>query len=195
VIKANAEAEAHEMRQLKNQADHMQKALAQYDLCMQEMRKLNLRNTESANEIRALIEAIKTAFDSTAQNAGTNNEMNAEITEKISGLQKIITERQDVINDIHNATKSYQEALSSYQNIHDELQKDLEEAVHKENVKVYRNIQAVIIEEVGKQTQTLTGENKKAQGMSKALLVLVILLLITGLGNLAVMILQILGIF
>lgn len=42
-----------------------------------------------------------------------------------------------------------------------ELQKQADDFNHKENVKVYRNVQAVVVEEVGKQTEELKGENKK----------------------------------
>jgi vacuolar-type H+-ATPase subunit I/STV1 len=199
VIKANAEAEAHEMRKLKTQAEQTQKTLAQYDLYMQEMRKLNLRNTESAQAVKALIddagkvlETIKNTFDSAEKDAATG-EMITEITGKIAELEKIVTDQGTVLSDIHNATKNNQEAMSSYQNIHDELQNDLEEAVHKENVKVYRNVQAVIMEEVGKQNETLATDYKQLKGANKAILILVIISLVVGLGNLGVLIAQMFG--
>ena len=39
--------------------------------------------------------------------------------------------------------------------------KQTDEFVHKENVKVYRNVQAVVVDELKKQTETLLLENQK----------------------------------
>ena len=40
------------------------------------------------------------------------------------------------------------------------LKEQVTDYVHKENVKVYRNVQAVVVEELTKQTETLQAENK-----------------------------------
>src|SRR5699024_1954296 len=68
-----------------------------------------------------------------------------------------------------------------------EMQRQADDFNHKENVKVYRNVQAVVVEEVKKQTEEL----KKAE---KGTRILLIFTLAAALANVALFILQILGI-
>ena len=68
-----------------------------------------------------------------------------------------------------------------------EMQRQADDFNHKENVKVYRNVQAVVVEEVKKQTEEL----KKAE---KGTRILLIFTLAAALANAALFILQILGI-
>ena len=68
-----------------------------------------------------------------------------------------------------------------------EMQKETDEFTHRENVKVYRNVQAVVVEEVKKQTEELKEANRGLKPM------LIITLAVT-LANAALFILQILGI-
>ena len=44
-----------------------------------------------------------------------------------------------------------------------EMQKETDEFTHRENVKVYRNVQAVVVEEVKKQTEELKEANRGAE--------------------------------
>ena len=64
-----------------------------------------------------------------------------------------------------------------------------EDFVHKENVKVYRNVQAVIIEELKKQTDSLCQENTR---LASRMNVVMAFSLITMLIAVASLILQIL---
>ena len=68
-----------------------------------------------------------------------------------------------------------------------EMQKQADDFNHRENVKVYRNVQAVVVEEVKKQTQELKAAEKGTR-------ILLILTLAAALANVALFILQILGI-
>ena len=68
-----------------------------------------------------------------------------------------------------------------------EMQKETDEFTHRENVKVYRNVQAVVVEEVKKQTEELKEANR-------GLKPLLIITLAVTLANAALFILQILGI-
>ena len=68
-----------------------------------------------------------------------------------------------------------------------EMQKQADDFNHKENVKVYRNVQAVFVEEVKNQTQEL-------KAVEKGTRILLIFTLAASLANVALFILQILGI-
>ena len=277
-IKANSEAEAAEMRKLKSHAEHANKTLAQHDAFMQEMRKLNLRNAESAKEVQDLIEHAKTILQAmrdvgfaekedptdevitgisdriaglsnkladsdrkiaaisekidgtdgkvsaiTAKIDGTDGKVSA-ITEKIDGTDgkvTAITEKVDgtdgkvteitakidetdgriaalteKINSTNDKIGELAEKINALEKSSDsDLKADLENAVHKENVKVYRNIQAVLMEEISKQTDMFSESFTKVKGFNKVILILVIVSLLAGLGGIGISIAQIFGVF
>lgn len=257
VIRANAEAEAAEMKRVKIQAERMQKQLEQYDICIQEMRQLNLKNEESAQVVqelskdaRTVQEMIQNDISETADridrligecitringiqaaNGGDDELMTklADLQERISEhqreqqelqgnlfdqkyiieeTQKVITDNRDTLADIHKAvTDSSQameemrksvadsgQAMEEIKNTFSENKGTVEEVVHKENIKVYRNIQAAVTEELGKQSKDILAEQYKAAGMNKVILAIIIASLVAGLGNLGLMIVHVLGI-
>ena len=51
MIRANAAADAAEMENLENQVAVFKEQIEKYDDCLQEMRKLNLKNMESAQGV------------------------------------------------------------------------------------------------------------------------------------------------
>lgn len=134
IIKANSEAEEKELKRLKEQ-------LEEYDVRLQEIRKLNLKNLEIADKLDKMLQEEKGADADTL------------------------------------------------------------EAVHKECVKVYRNVQAVVEQGLNEQTTKLMEQNevvinqnegirKKVRGIKP----LVIMTFLLSAGNLAIAILKILEI-
>jgi DNA repair exonuclease SbcCD ATPase subunit len=213
-IKANSEAEAAEMRKLKSQAEQAQKVLAQCDVCMQEMRKLNLRNTESAKAVRELIENAQTVLNSmndlelngkegntnTDEIAAIINENFAAFTKQMAEADRKAAETAEKMNEMDGKLTAISEKaaiadekLESLLNADSSLKADIENAVHKENVKVYRNVQASLMEEMSKQTDTMKEDFQRLHGFSKPLLILVIMSLLAGLGNLGILLAQMLG--
>lgn len=73
----------------------------------------------------------------------------------------------------------------------------LEENVHKECVKVYRNVQAVVVEESSKQSEAVTGTVAavgKMGGKTSAILGISIVALLASLGSVVLQVLQIAGV-
>ncbi|MDR0949494.1 MAG: hypothetical protein LBM69_08285 [Lachnospiraceae bacterium] len=66
----------------------------------------------------------------------------------------------------------------------DEMQKRLEEHIHKENVKVYRNVQAVVVEETGKLFEANTESFRKMKKKISALLGMIITAMVIGFATL-----------
>ena len=97
-------------------------------------------------------------------------------------LSRKAEEKQDVQQDTKAQTK---DIIAQTQ----ELMTRSEDFVHKENVKVYRNVQAVIIEELKKQTDSLCQENTR---LASRMNVVMAFSLITMLIAVASLILQIL---
>ena len=76
-----------------------------------------------------------------------------------------------------------------------ELFQNLEDFLHTDNVKVYRNVQAAMIEELEKQTAELKEGQEKAASISKVLLPFMIVTMIVSVANLVIMIARALNLF
>ena len=67
--------------------------------------------------------------------------------------------------------------------------------VHKENVKVYRNVQAATAEELEKQTQAVISNQQELAGKNKGLYTVAIWTLVVSLVNLGILIAHLAGLF
>ena len=179
MIKANSQAEAAEMKKLQLQ-------VAEYEKILQEMRKLNYKNAELTEKIDGLV----------GENAGKLQGLQ-EDEQKLLNLLRDLTEEQTRNREeefsrkeekqgaVVEAQAQSKEIVSRTQ----ELFAHSEDFVHKENVKVYRNVQAVVVEELKKQTDTLCQENAR---LASRMNVVMAFSLITMLLAVASLIIQIL---
>lgn len=179
MIKANSAADAAELERL-------QKQLAQYDACLQEMRKLSLKNMETTDKIGALLdESIRKIQEIEAGQKDTDSldeilrEQGREQREILSGMEQTV--KAALENSREELSALQNEMKASVEGIAPSLEAMVEKAndfVHKENVKVYRNVQAVVVEETKKQTEALEAIQKKSTGKSKATLVFAVITLL-----------------
>ena len=139
MIKANSAADAEEMDQLKNQ-------LREYDECLAQMQQAN-------KELRAVNHAMETLMSETIapevtklseESVAAIRKMQQENTEKLQELQQEYTTK---LEEIRQNT----EELEDLRKHLDEKLDGSDENVHKECVKVYRNVQAAVVEENEKQ--------------------------------------------
>ena len=224
MIDANAAADAANMEKLKRQVN-------EYELLLQEMRKVNLKTAENAGQmskaIQAGIEKIEAFQADNAAHAGQekilseikgqlelllaevklqNETLSADIKKQNETLSADIKKQNETLSaDIkkQNETlsagiKEQQETLSGemkeqMEAFLPELKKKVEEAskqsedfFHKESVKVYRNVQAAMTEELNKQTEALTALQKESGKRQKAVLPLTIIILLLILADIAV---------
>lgn len=250
-IRANAEAEAAEMKRVKDRAEELTQQLSEYELGMQELRKLCLKNTENAQDIRDLVEdARNIQARIQSDSAGAGGKLDRLVEECLARIESVqVHERQQKQDqnqdkeEILNRLDEYRRSLPDYrdelQNLNqimtdhnykiEEVQRtgldqknqladlmrtftenqnetaevkkllsgqknDVEEIIHKENVKVYRNVQAVMVEELDKLSKQLLPAQEQIAGKSKGIMILVIMALVFGIGNLALTVLQIVGI-
>ena len=89
MIKANAQAEANEMRRLQEQ-------VAQYEAILQDMRKLNYKNSELTDKINALVDESITKVQ-TSHVEGEEGE-NAEVSKQLSA--EIITAIDEALSNL-----------------------------------------------------------------------------------------------
>ena len=76
-----------------------------------------------------------------------------------------------------------------------DLNEDLQDGYHKECVKVYRNVQAAMIDENGKQTALLKEELDKMEGRQKQTWLFAILAFAASMTSLLLQILSVLKVF
>lgn len=142
MIKANAAADAEEIDRLHDQ-------IKEYNQCLEEMRKVNQETRSAAAQLNRLMEeTIEPQVRELAENAVAKLE-NAKVD--TGEIDRLVQESLAKIKEIQKdeaAFSDLQEALG-------ERFSQTEEYVHKENVKVYRNVQAVVTEENGKQNEVL----------------------------------------
>ncbi len=149
----------------------------------QEMIKANM--TAEAKENKKLRELVET-YEALIQEMKQLNFKNMESAERVNKLaengcetlKKTVEElQQNPLND-----KKYIEDLFA----------QADDSLHKENVKVYRNVQAVINDGLREQTDTLLQQNKNVKKQGIFFKVMSILILIAILADIT---LQVLGVF
>ena len=199
MIRANAAADAAE---LENQVTVFKEQIEKYDDCLQEMRQLNLRNIESAKEVKDLTRQAGESLEKTAGEVESASVSRIKQTSDLSiaGINQTVAESLAKIAEIQDNSgkdnlEKMTETVSGLKNMQDEAFKSLEDFLHTDNVKVYRNVQAAVIEELEKQTNELKEVQEKTARGSKVLLPFVIISMILTLANTGILVAQILGLF
>ena len=163
MIRANSQAEAEELERLQLQ-------VSEYEKILQEMRKLNYKNTELAEKLelmigenaekiqsmkedeQQLIAALRDLTDDQTRNREAEIERKAEEQLEQEQVQKI-QKQTDISALIDLLENKFQKS---------------DDFVHKENVKVYRNVQAVVVDEMKRCVESLQGERDELKKMLDA---------------------------
>lgn len=213
MIRANAAADAAEMENLENQVAVFKEQIEKYDDCLQEMRKLNLKNMESAQGVQNLAEQASEKLEKTVGEVESASVSRIQQTSDLSiagirqtsdasiaGINQAVAQSLAKIAEIKDNSdndnlEKITEAVSGLLTRQDEAFKNLEDFLHTDNVKVYRNVQAAMIEELEKQTNELKEAQEKAAKGTKIILPFAIITMILSLANLGILAVRILGLF
>ena len=150
MIKANSAADAEEMDQLKSQ-------LREYDECLAQMQQVN-KELKAINQEKLMSETIAPEVTKLSEEGvAALQKLQQENTEKLEALEQQYTAK---LEELQQST----EVLDELQKHVDEKLSTTEENVHKECVKVYRNVQAVVVEENEKQTEAIAAKVKENLG-------------------------------
>ena len=141
IIKANSAAEAAELQRTREQVE-------KYNECLQEMKQVN-------DETKAAIMQMEQALA-----AGMEQFKNAELP--LDGLRVLLETNLEKLQDLQEKSGNMQENLKEHM---EAVSNNVMDFVHKENVKVYRNVQAVVVDELKKQNEELA---VKFDGISKS---------------------------
>lgn len=211
MIRANAAADAAELEKLETQMAMFKEQMEKYDECLQEMRKLNLKNIESAQGVRHLADQANEKFGKTVEEmeatsvskiqqasdlsiAGIQQTSDA----SIAGINQTVEESLAKIAEIKENTANLEaitETMTGVQGKLEESFKSLEDFLHTDNVKVYRNVQAAMIEELEKQTAQIREEQDRSARSARLLLPFAVITMILSLANLGILTARVLGLF
>ena len=133
MIRANGAAEAA-------QTDRLKAQIGTYGRQLEELRELYEKNNALVEKLQAMSAATTDQMRSALQESASKLEAGAGAFEQLQG------------EDFH---KRLEESIDLSREKIAELLQQSDEFAHKENVRVYRNIQASMIAELDKQTKTL----------------------------------------
>ncbi len=197
MIRANMTAEAEQMQsQIKAYDELMQNQMKTHDELMQEIRQVNLKTAENTaemqNQMKAydeLMQEIRQVNLKTAENAAEVRNtlkdcidrlevMQAENSRAAEAEAEELKQEQEQRKQEQEQWKQQQEqALAQIKTLLEEKFQQSDDFLHKENVKVYRNVQAALVEELNKQSEEIKNSQVKNRG-SKAVLPISILILL-----------------
>lgn len=156
------------------------------------------RTDESVREISGMIGRTDESVREISGLVGRTDESVREVSGLIGHTDETIREVAGAIEQMDASLTSLREILVATRISVEEGQKRLEEHVHKENVRVYRNVQAVIVEEMSKKARDigtrmdyLEDSAKKNKGLKP----LVLLTLLFALASLGIQVAQMLQLF
>lgn len=185
IIKANTAADTEELNRMKNRS-------AEYNECLVKMQKLVDEGATKLSEMRTdkdeTGQALLRDMEELRTQLGQFKEQLDDMDKSLSAqLETALRKPEEKLDQLCGQL----EAQSSVQLT--EKFEALEENVHKECVKVYRNVQAVLVEESSRQGEGLTDVKtgvSSLKGKLNAILTISVLAMIFSLASIA---LQILG--
>lgn len=184
MINANAAADAAKMEML-------QKQVAEYELLLQEMRKVNLRNVENVEQMQKALRDGMQKMEAFQNETGEQMQKQAEqflsqsekqagelLTQSEKHAKELLTRSEKQSEELkEQKAQQAKELQEQMEDLLARMKKQMEESFgqsdeffHKESVKVYRNVQAAMGEELGKQTDVLLAGQKESAKKQKALL-------------------------
>lgn len=144
IIKANTTAETEEMNKLKNQ-------IAEYHQCLARLKKLVEAGEAAAREVQSGREDMERLTEESLQKIRDIRSETGELQKLAEEMKRLEEEIAELGRGGEGTTKAVRSTEKSLQEKLETLQASVEENVHKECVKVYRNVQAVVTEESEKQ--------------------------------------------
>ncbi len=176
MIKANSEADTARMEQLQTQVDR-------YEAGLQDMQNCNVKSAELSEEMKTGLNAMLGKMEDTMEKMdGSIGKMDHSVQQMDELVQKMEENSPQLPNKEEMA----------------EMFRQSDDFTHREDVKVYRNVQASIVEENEKQTarveELVKLSNGKLAGKTTAALIFSVLAFVAAAGTLALQILQMLNV-
>ena len=197
VIRANAAAEERELGRLREQ-------VAEYERCLQEMRKVQMTNTQTARNLHDLmVESTEGIRKLTQEGAAKIADIQLETEAQKAEAKKSVETAAYTMEKMEEKVVKMQETVAELTESLEKNQKEIadwfkqaDDFLHKENVKVYRNVQAVVVDEVAAKAENIMKSQEEAVKKSrKPVLVFAVLGFLAAATSLTIQILDIMGMF
>ena len=196
VIRANSAAEERELKKLREQ-------VAEYERCLQEMRKIQLTNTQSAQNLHdmmvenadAIRKLTKESLDKLSDVQTGADAREADAKKAVDTVTATMVKMEEQVLKMQETVSALSEGLEKNQTEMKEYFEKADDFLHKENVKVYRNVQAVVVEEVGNKAQEIIKASEEATSKaSKPVLIFAVLAFLTAAVSLVFQIFEYMGV-
>ena len=219
IIKANSQAEAQELDKLRMQMDAYDECLKE----MRRLNLKNMEGLEEMHTLVGQMSVLAEKTAASMEKDGDGDEEKLEkLTAGLEEIKTVLEEKVaftreetkavgDEVSAVQIEVKAVQEeiraALDELKTLLGEINKitidhqskleiassDLEDFMHKESVKVYRNVQAVLIEELKNQTTELDDKFTQYGKISPVLYLFMVLTMLASFGVLGIEIVRLLG--
>lgn len=207
IIRANSEADAEEMERLKEQTAEYREILGQMQKLVADCEHIN-RLTEnavsgieqsrgSAGELEKLgtaVEEMKTDIAQIRAAAARMESETAELKSAVAGMEPEAAEMKSAVEQMKSETAEMKSAVAEMKEEAAAKAAATDENTHRECVKVYRNVQAVVVDENGKQKEAIVAAVGASKGRLGAVLGVSIAALIVALGGVVFQVLTYLSI-
>lgn len=176
-------------------------------LAEQSLEGIQRVTAESAGGLRRMIETGTSNLSRMAEAGEANlNQTVQECLDRLAGYTESGVAQLNAARDKNletaAAVEKIEKAILEHMETMKELMKQSDDFTHRENVKVYRNVQAVVVDEVKKQTESLAAQNEELiahnellKKQNKGLKPLMIVTLLAAVVNIALVAAQIAGLF
>lgn len=149
----------------------------------EEMNKLKAKTKEYAECLEQMEKLVGAGLDKINETQkATEAQMNAEVKAVLEELKSQLAGQTEMLESV----KALEAALNEKTGV-------VNESIHKECVKVYRNVQAVVVEENEKQTESLTGTLSGIRGKLNAILGVSVTALILAIASIVMQVLNLLN--
>lgn len=209
MIQANSAAEAAKMERLQRQID-------EYNNLLQDMRKVNLKAVENMEQMQKVlkesfekIEAVKEQEDLmpdikkqmdelVRQGQDAHEQKDAVLVEMKSQMDKLLSQIKFQLEEamprideqmeevVPQIKEQMDEILNQIKSEMQESFKQSDDFLHRENVKVYRNVQAAMTEEINRQTGILVQEQEEKNKKLKPLLPISIIIMLMVIADIVI---------
>lgn len=187
IIKANTTAETEELNKLRNR-------VAEYNECLDKLSALIESSSAKLESAQVDNTDVKVVTESIQSSVDTVKAIAESIQNSVAALKE---DTEWKSGDVETLLDESMEKITAMQQSMEEVIASSGENMHKECVKVYRNVQAVVVEESAKQAEGLemvTAKVNAVKGKAGAAFGISIVTLILMICSVAMQVLQFLNI-
>lgn len=152
---------------------------------LEELKKLAATEPEVLQELKILPQ-LQTLLNEVKTTS-------CDVKTAINDIDVAVKDVDAAVKAVGATVKDVDTTVKNFENEIKENNESVNDNIHKECVKVYRNVQAVVVEENGKQTETLTGTVSALKGKLNAIMGVSIAALILALGSVVIQVMNLLN--